>query len=146
MIYLGADHAGYTLKEKIKQYLTKQGIVWEDLGAVKLDIHDDYPDYAILVARKVSENKRNRGLLFCGSGNGMAMAANRINDIRAAVCWNIYVTKKAVEDNQANIITLPARLLRPEEAIAIIKTYLGTKTSQIARHKRRVAKIEKIEK
>ncbi|MDP1709799.1 MAG: RpiB/LacA/LacB family sugar-phosphate isomerase [Candidatus Komeilibacteria bacterium] len=146
MIYLGADHAGYTLKEKVKRYLTQQGLVWEDLGALKLDIHDDYPDYAIPVARAVAKKNRHRGFLFCGSGNGMAMAANRIKGIRAAVCWNAYTAKKAVEDNQANIISLPTRLLRPEEAIQVIKVYLATKPARIARHERRVEKIRKLDK
>lgn len=146
MIYLGADHAGYTLKEKIKPYLTAQGLAWEDLGARKLDIHDDYPDYAILVAKKVAAGAQQRGLLFCGSGNGMAMAANRIKNIRAAVCWNTYTAKKAVEDNRANIISLPARILKPEEAKIVIKTFLATKPLSYSRHLRRVAKIKNLEK
>ena len=146
MIYLGADHAGYSLKDKIKCYLAEQGIAWEDLGAVKLNIHDDYPDYAALVAKKVAAGSQHRGLLFCGSGNGMAMTANRIKGIRAAVCWNVYTAKKAVEDNRANVISLPARVLKPEEAITVIKAYLAAKPSTISRHMRRIAKIRNLEK
>jgi len=146
MIYLGADHAGYTLKEKMKRYLTEQGLAWEDLGARKLDIHDDYPDYAVLVAKKVAASSQHRGLLFCGSGNGMAMAANRIKNIRAAVCWSVYTAKKAVEDNRANVMSLPARVLKPDEAKVVIKTFLTTKLLPYSRHLRRIAKIRKLDK
>jgi len=146
MIYLGADHAGYKLKEKIKQYLEKHSISYADLGAQDFDENDDYVDYAVMVAKKVSKDANARGILVCGAGNGMAIAANKIKGVRAAVSWDAYSTQKAVEDDHANIISLPARGISRRRALKAVKTYLAAKPSNASRHVRRVKKIQQLEK
>jgi len=146
MIYLGADHAGFNLKEKIKAYLEKHHISYIDLGATEYDKDDDYPDFAVLVAKSVAKNSRDRGILVCGSGNGMAIAANKIKGARAAVAWDSYSAKKAVQDDYANILALPAWDITEQLALRAVKEYLSAKFSTAARHKRRVNKIKKLER
>jgi RpiB/LacA/LacB family sugar-phosphate isomerase len=142
MIYLGADHAGYKLKEKIKIYFDKHNVSYADLGAEEYDKDDDYPDYAKLVAKKVSESKDVRGILICGSGNGMAITANKVKKVRAAVAWNINTAKMSVKDDHANILVLGARELNSFKAKKIVKTWLSSEPSKAKRHVRRVRKIE----
>ncbi|MAG28559.1 ribose-5-phosphate isomerase [bacterium] len=146
MIYLGADHAGFKLKEKIKQYFEKHSISYADLGAQDFDKDDDYTDYAVMVAKKVSLEPKARGILICGTGNGMAMAANKIKSVRAALAWDVYSAEKATEDDHANIITLPARDISHRRAIKVIKAYLDAKPSKASSHIRRINKIKKLEK
>ncbi|MBI1961569.1 MAG: RpiB/LacA/LacB family sugar-phosphate isomerase [Parcubacteria group bacterium] len=146
MIYLGADHAGFHLKEELKSYFAKQGISFADLGADRYDRGDDYPEYAVLVAQKVATSTAARGILLCGTGNGMAIAANKIKGVRAAVAWDAYSAKKAAEDDAANILALPARDITEQLAIAAVRAYLSEKPSAAARHKRRVNKIRKLER
>ena len=146
MIYLGADHAGYNLKESIKTYLQKQKIQFRDLGAREYDKDDDYPEIAAMVAKKVAKSARARGVLLCGTGNGMAIAANKTKGIRAAVAWDSYSAKKAAEDGAANILALPARDITEQLAVAAVKAYLSQQPSAAARHKRRVSKIKKLER
>ena len=109
-IFISSDHAGFKLKENIKDYLKLKKISFEDLGP-KDDSRVDYPDYAHKVAKKVKLNKRNMGILVCGSGTGMNIAANKHKSIRAAQCFNIKSTRLSRLHNDANIITLGSRLL-----------------------------------
>src|ERR1022692_4263833 len=104
-IFLGADHAGYKLKNILSEHLVHAGYEVEDLGAKTLEDHDDYPRYAYAVASKILGAEDNdRGILICGSGQGMSMAANRVNGVRAALAWNTESARAAREDDNANVL------------------------------------------
>lgn len=145
MIYLGADHAGFKLKEKIKKHLEKNNISYADLGAHEIDKNDDYPDFAALVAKKVAKENSARGILICGTGNGMAIAANKVKGARAALACDKYTARMAVEDDFANIIALSAHNVSRVRVNKIIKTFISAKPSVSSRHKRRVKKISELE-
>ena len=138
-IYISSDHAGFKLKEAIKAYLSKKKINFEDLGPNNND-RVDYPDFAHKVARKVKTNKKNVGILVCGSGMGMSIAANRHKNIRAAQCFNLKSTKLSRLHNDANIITLGSRLLTKKNALNYITIFLSTKFDG-GRHRKRIKKI-----
>jgi ribose 5-phosphate isomerase B len=142
-ISLGSDHAGFELKEYIKEYL-------QSITDHKLDINDwgcyseervDYPDFAHKVASQVSEGKSDLGILVCGSGNGISMAANKWSDIRCALCWNSEITEMARLHNNANILSLPGRYISKEEAIKCIDAFLNTEFEG-GRHSDRISKIK----
>ena len=145
MIYLGADHAGFNLKENIKKFLKEIGEKFEDLGDKEFDPTDDYPDYSYPVAKKVAETGE-RGILFCGNAQGVCIVANKVNNIRAAVGSDEFVAKTSRTDDNSNILCLPGRVLTAEQAKKIVKTWLETEFSGAERHLRRLKKIEKIEK
>src|SRR3989338_365465 len=145
-IILGADHAGYALKEKIKKYLEKKKIQYEDAGAYKLNPKDDYVDYAVKAAKKVSKSKNTTGILVCGTGTGMEIAANKIKGIRAAMGYDTYSAKMAKEHNDANILGLRSRNISFDKTKKIIDAWLNTKFSSKQRHRRRVNKIKRLEK
>jgi len=138
-IFISSDHAGFKLKETIKDYLKNKKIKFEDLGP-KDDSSVDYPDYAHKVARKVKSNKSNVGILVCGSGTGMNIAANKHKNIRAAQCFNLKSTKLSRLHNDANIITLGSRLVTKKNALKFTSVFLNTKFEG-GRHSRRVKKI-----
>jgi ribose 5-phosphate isomerase B len=138
-IFISSDHAGYKLKELIKLYLTKKKLEFLDLGPSS-DTRVDYPDYAHKVAKKVKSNKKNIGILVCGSGMGMNIAANRHKNIRAAQCFNLKSTKLSRLHNDANIITLGSRLLTKKNALNCINVFLNTKFEG-GRHSKRIKKI-----
>ena len=138
-IFISSDHAGYKLKESIKHYLDKKKINYNDLGPNNIN-RVDYPDYAHKVAKKVKKNKNNIGILICGSGTGMNMAANKHKNIRAAQCFNLKSTKLSRLHNDANIITLGSRLLSKNNALKCISLFLSTKFEG-GRHKKRIKKI-----
>ena len=138
-IFIASDHAGYKLKESIKIYLGKKKIKYNDLGPED-DGRVDYPDYAHKVAKKVKTNKDNVGILVCGSGMGMNIAANRHKNIRAAQCFNLKSTKLSRLHNDANIITLGSRLLTKNNALKCVSTFLNTKFEG-GRHTKRIKKI-----
>ena len=138
-IFISSDHAGYKLKEEIKLYLSKKGISYEDMGPYNID-RVDYPDYAHMVAKKVKTNKNNVGILVCGSGMGMNIAANRHKNIRAAQCFNLKSTKLSRLHNNANIITLGSRLLSKKLALSCVIAFLNTKFEG-GRHAKRIKKI-----
>ncbi len=138
-IFISSDHAGYKLKEEIKLFLKKKKYRFIDLGPNN-DDRVDYPDYAHLVAKKVKINKTNRGILVCGSGVGMNIAANRHKNIRAAQCYNEKSTKLSRLHNDANIITLGSRLLSKKNALNCISVFLKTKFEG-GRHSKRIKKI-----
>src|SRR3989339_1180685 len=102
-IYLGADHNGFAIKEYIQDYLEAKGYKVEDLGNVKLNPRDDYPDYAKAVAKKVQKNQDALGILFCGSGQGMCITANKFKGVRATLAWSAGVAKKSRHDDNSNI-------------------------------------------
>ena len=138
-IFISSDHAGFKLKETIKDYLRNNKVKFEDLGP-KDDSSVDYPDYAHKVARKVKSRKSNVGILVCGSGTGMNIAANKHKNIRAAQCFNLKSTKLSRLHNDANIITLGSRLVTKKNALKFISVFLNTKFDG-GRHLRRVKKI-----
>jgi ribose 5-phosphate isomerase B len=136
-LYVGADHAGYKLKQKIKK--TYKLI---DIGNKKYEPNDDYPDFAARLAKKVVKNK-TKGILFCGSAEGMCIAANKIKGIRAVAVWTIRDAKKSRQHNDANILCLSGKNLSFMKTKKIIKAWLKTPFSQAERHKRRILKIHK---
>ena len=138
-IFISSDHAGFKLKEIIKNYLKIKKVKFEDLGP-KDDSSVDYPDYAHKVAKKVKLNKSNVGILVCGSGTGMNIAANKHKNIRAAQCFNLKSTKLSRLHNDANIITLGSRLITKKNALKFVGVFLNTKFDG-GRHLRRVKKI-----
>ena len=138
-IFISSDHAGYKLKEQIKiNFFNKYK--FEDLGTHDQNISVNYPDYAHKLCKKVSKNSKNMGILVCGSGMGMSMAANRHKKIRAAVCYSIKNTKLSRLHNNANIITLGSRLTKKNIAFKCIDTFVNTKFEG-GRHKKRVKNI-----
>jgi|TARA_B110000438_G_scaffold86731_1_gene86256 ribose 5-phosphate isomerase B len=138
-IFISSDHAGFKLKENIKIFLSKKKINIIDLGPKNND-RVDYPDYAHKVAKMVTKNKNFIGILVCGSGMGMNMAANRHKNIRAAQCFNTKSTKLSRLHNDANIITLGARLLTKKNALNCVSIFLNTKFEG-GRHNKRIKKI-----
>jgi len=143
-IALGADHAGYQLKDQIKQHLEQQGIsVWDEGTASAESV--DYPDYARAVAHDVSERRADLGILVCGSGIGMAITANKVDGIRAANVSTEYEAQMSREHNNANVLALGARIISADEAFHIVDKWLAT-TFAGGRHERRVEKIMAIEK
>lgn len=145
-IFLGADHRGFDLKEKLKEWLKNKGHSVEDFGAHRMDPADDYPDFAVSVARKVAEDPvEHRGILLCGSGAGMDVAANKIKGIRATVVWNTESAEHARSHDDVNVISIATDWTPPEQARQIVKTFLETPFSDEERHIRRLKKIEEIE-
>ena len=138
-IFLSSDHAGYKLKELIKLHLDKKKINYTDLGPFNSE-RVDYPDYAHKVAKKVKTGKKHIGILVCGSGMGMNIAANRHKNIRAAQCFNLKSTKLSRLHNDANIITLGSRLLTKKNALKYVGVFLSTKFEG-GRHSKRIKKI-----
>lgn len=144
-IYLGADHAGFTLKEGIKEHLELQGYIVEDLGAHTLDPHDDYPMYAKLVASSVRKHPQSFGILICGNAEGVCIAANKFDGIRAGIGYSMEAAKTMRADDKANILCLPGRLKTQDDPMSITDTFLQTPFSNAERHKRRLQTIEIIE-
>ena len=138
-IFLSSDHAGYKLKELIKLHLDKKKINYTDLGPFN-DGRVDYPDFAHKVAKKVKISNKHVGILVCGSGMGMNIAANRHKNIRAAQCYNSKSTKLSRLHNNANIITLGSRLLTKKNALNCVSIFLNTKFEG-GRHAKRIKKI-----
>ena len=138
-IFISSDHAGYKLKEAIKLHLSKKKLSFQDMGPYK-NAKVDYPDFAHKVARQVKTNKNNVGILVCGSGMGMNIAANRHKNIRAAQCFNLKSTKLSRLHNDANIITLGSRLLTKKIALNCVSAFLKTKFEG-GRHLKRIKKI-----
>ena len=138
-IFISSDHAGYNLKEQIKKRF-KRKFLFDDLGTDNSKISVNYPDYAHKLCRKISSNSKNMGILVCGSGMGMAMAANKHKKIRAAVCYSVKNTKLSRLHNNANIITLGSRLTTKKNALKFVSVFLNTKFDG-GRHLKRIKKI-----
>ncbi|MBS1775616.1 MAG: ribose 5-phosphate isomerase B [Bacteroidetes bacterium] len=138
-VAIGADHAGFEYKEKIKKTLESQGWQVADKGTYSIE-SVDYPDFAHPVATDVSEGKAAWGILICGSGNGVCITANKHQEIRAALCWTEELAQLARQHNNANVLCLPARFVSVEEANKMVKAFAGT-DFEGGRHERRVEKI-----
>ena len=144
MIYIGADHRGYELKEHVKNFLERKGIKVQDVSK-KFVAGDDYPEIAATVARAVKKNpNRHRGLLICGSGGGMNIAANKFKGVRAVLVESSEAAILSRKDDNANILVLGALIVTAPRAKRIVWTWLGTKFSGNARHRRRIAQIAKL--
>jgi len=138
-LFISSDHAGYNLKEQIKKKFKKK-FFFQDLGTNNSKISVNYPDFAHKLCKKVANNSKNIGILVCGSGMGMSMAANRHKKIRAAVCYSVKNTKLSRLHNNANVITLGSRLTKKNIAFKCIEAFVDTKFEG-GRHKKRVKKI-----
>ena len=143
-IIIGSDHAGYPLKEDLKKFLEKKKIPYEDAGVFNKK-PSDYPDIAFKVAKEVASGK-GKGILICGTGTGMVIAANKVKGIRAALAYDNYSAKKAKEDNNTNILCLRGRFFSHDTAKKVVSTWMKTKFSGETRHKRRINKISRFEK
>ncbi len=142
IIYLGADHRGFKIKEALKPFLKELGHEVVDLGNDHLDEADDYPDFANVVAGKVSQNpETDKGILICGSGIGMAMAANKFENVRAVQADKIEEAILSRKDNDANVLSLSGNSLSEQEIKEITKVWLETPFSGEERHERRIKKI-----
>ena len=142
-IALAADHAGYEEKEKIKSTLDALGVEYTDFGTNSAE-SVDYPDYAREVGVAVGSGEYEQGLLVCGSGTGMAIAANKVKGVRAAVAWRPDIARLAREHNDANVLSLPARFMSDAEAVEVVKAWFGA-DFEGGRHEKRVDKIKEIE-
>jgi ribose 5-phosphate isomerase B len=142
-IAIGSDHAGYHLKETVKAWLLGSGHDVEDLGTDR-DVSVDYPDFAAAVAARVASGVSERGILVCGTGIGMAMAANKVNGIRAAPVVDLESARLSREHNDANVLALGARITPPGLALDIVRLFLGTPFAG-GRHQRRVDKVMALE-
>lgn len=143
-IALAADHAGFEEKEKIKKTLDEIGVEYTDMGTNSPE-SVDYPDYARKVGEAVAGGEYEQGLLVCGSGTGMAISANKVRGVRAAVAWNEEIARLARQHNNANVLSLAARYLTDDENEKIVKAWFAA-DFEGGRHERRVEKIEQIEK
>jgi ribose 5-phosphate isomerase B len=139
-IGIGSDHAGLELKKKITIYLSSRGMVWEDAGTFGSE-SVDYPDFAHKVAQMVSTGQVPKGILICGTGIGMSIAANRFPKVRAALCNDLFTAKMARAHNNANILALGGRVVGPGLALAIVEAFLDTPFEK-GRHVRRIRKLE----
>jgi len=142
-IAIASDHAGYIEKEQLKPVLDELGIQYEDLGTVSPE-SVDYPDYARKVGEEVAQGRVDQGLLVCGSGTGMAIAANKVPGVRAAVAWTEETARLARQHNDANVLSLGARVTPPELLSRIVRAWFDAKFEG-GRHERRVEKIREIE-
>jgi ribose 5-phosphate isomerase B len=144
-IYLGADHAGFELKNQISEHLVHRGIQVYDCGAKTLDQDDDYPRYAYYVASKILGGADDdRGILVCGSGQGMSMAANRVNGVRAALAWDEATARSAVEDDDANVLVLPSRHLDAATALGMVDAWLDADFKLDPKYRRRLDELEEL--
>jgi len=146
-IYIGADHAGFLLKERLKHYLKKRlryKVI--DCGNKKLNKNDDYPIFGAKVAKKVAKDKNSLGVLICGSGQGVCITANKIKGIRAALAEHIEDAVLARKDDDCNVICLQGRFISFDKARKIVKAFLKTKFKAEKKYKRRVDEIKKLEK
>jgi len=142
-IIIGSDHAGFTLKETLKNYLIKKGMKVEDVGTYSID-SCDYPDFALKVAKAVSENKYKRGILICKTGIGNSIVANRFKGVRAALCYNLKAVRLSRQHNDSNILVLGAEFVKAPLAKRMVLLWLNTAFLK-GRHKRRLNKIKAIE-
>lgn len=151
MIYLGADHRGYRLKEEIKEWLGEWGCKYEDCGNTAYDGEDDYVDFAERVGREVGRGQRgekgkkgeNRGILVCGTGIGMDMVANRFPGVRSGLGFSVKQVKRGREEDSINCLALPADFIGDEEAKEMVKVFLETEFLGKEKYKRRIEKIGK---
>ncbi|HHX13821.1 MAG TPA: ribose 5-phosphate isomerase B [Clostridiales bacterium] len=144
LIALAADHGGFILKETVKEHLTKRGIEWRDLGT-KSEDSVDYPYYGKICGEEVAAGRADRGIVFCGTGVGISISANKVPGVRCALCTNVFMAEMASRHNNANLLALGGRVLSPEQAIPIVDAWLDN-VFEGGRHERRVNAISDIEK
>lgn len=142
IIPIASDHAGFELKEEVKSYLASKGIETKDFGTFSAD-SVDYPDFAHQVGAAVNRGDYGRGIVICGSGNGVQMTVNKYPNVRCALCWNEEIAQLARQHNDANILSMPARFIPAELALKIVDIFLST-PFEGGRHQRRVEKINKL--
>ncbi len=145
MIYIGADHKGFELKEFLKNKLRENNINYEDLGNFEYDPSDDYPDFAFMVGEKVSESKGSLGVLICGSGAGVCFSVNKVKGIRGVLGMNSEMVKKAREDDDINVLCLASDFLLKEDAWAMVKIFLETQFKNEEKYLRRIKKVDNYE-
>lgn len=146
-LYIASDHRGYQLKKRLLRYFENElKTPVTDMGPTEYVETDDYPDYAVPLAKKVAKQKKSRGILICGSANGVCITANKIRGIRAAIGYNITSAEAAMADLDTNILCLSAKLSTDEHAMAIVKKWLETSFGGEERHERRIKKISELEK
>jgi ribose 5-phosphate isomerase B len=143
-IYIGADHRGYAMKEGLVAWLREQGNDVHDMGAKDYTEGDDYPDYAKAVAQEVAGDTQARGIVLCGSGVGVAVSANKVTGIRAAVIHDMNIAQAARNDDDINVLALGADYISLEDAKKVVTVFLETPFSGEERHVRRIGKIERI--
>jgi len=143
-VYIGADHNGFGLKNTLIDYLRRAGYDVEDNGGEQLDLQDDYPVFAGRVVKDIlmSEAKQPMGILLCGSGQGMCMAANRYKGIRACLGYDRESVRSARNDDDANVLCLPARHLEKDKANILVETFLNTPFSHIGKYQRRIQEMD----
>lgn len=146
MIFLGADHGGFELKEKIKGWLHEWGEEFEDLGAHEFEPEDDYPDFGLAVGQAVVKKPTSFGILICRNGVGMDLAANKVAGVRCALGFDAIQINHARNDDHVNVLSLPAEFLSEEEAKKIVRFFLESKPSNELRFLRRLEKVAQIEK
>ena len=146
MIYIGSDHGGYDLKEKIKEFLGKKDYQFDDKGNLVFDKDDDYPYYAFKVAKAVAQVAGSKGILLCRSSGGVVIAANKVKGVRAVSASNVKEAKHAIEHNDANIIALPGDWITEQQAFDIVITFIETDFPKEERHLRRINMIKEYEK
>ena len=146
-IFLGSDHNGFHLKERLFAYLVKHGYEVEDVGDAVLDPADDFPEFAQAAAMKVLGEDDARAILLCGGGQGMAMAANRFRGIRASVVWDAFEAKMTRNDNDSNVLCLPSRVFEDTDDSAwegVVETWLSTPFANAVRFRRRNAQLDEL--
>jgi len=145
IIAIGADHAGYELKQDVADYLRGLGHSVLDLGADNANTRDDYPDYSEAVGLAVLDRRCDRGIVICGSGVGASVAANKLPGIRACLCHDTYSAHQGVEHDDMNVLVLGARVIGTEMAHELVRAFIGAEFSGEERHKRRLAKVKALE-
>lgn len=146
-LYIGADHNGFELKRQLMDYLRHNGYDVSDEGDLTHDPEDDYPLFAakVVTAMRASDDHNARGILICGSGQGICIAANRFKGIRASVCDNVEDARSGRNDDDTNVLCLPARIVNLSQAESIVKTWLDTGFAGAARFKRRIVQLDELE-
>lgn len=141
MIALGCDHGGYELKQEIIKYLEEKGLEYKDFGCYSKEAVD-YPAYAKVVCRSILDGECDRGILFCGTGVGISITANRFKGIRAALCTDCFTAEATRQHNDANVLALGGRVVGPGLAVKIVDTFLNTPFSHVERHQNRIDQME----
>lgn len=143
-IYLAADHGGFNLKNYLKEYFKKVGLNVKDFGPLTLETDDDYPDFVVPMIKELQNTRGNKGIVLCRNGVGVSIAANKFKGIRAALSWNVEQAVTSREDDNSNVLALPADFITTELAIEIVNAWLSTPFSNEERHKRRLDKISNL--
>lgn len=143
-VVLGADHAGYSLKSNLAEFLTEMGYEFEDVGTCD-ESPVDYPDIAVLLSRAIIDGRAQRGILICGSGVGASIAANKIVGIRAGLCHDTYSAHQGVEHDDTNVLVLGSRIVGSELARELVRAFLAARFTNEERHRRRVGKVIALE-